>query len=100
MAVDSVDTGRTYGSSRPVVVRVHRRDGKLTIDDDGAAIDLAGRPPGWLERAERIAESAGVNVNRRGIIFVPAFHESQVEHLVVLIAGTSLQVYDTLLDEE
>ena len=99
MMRDDVHTGRTYGSSEAVVIRVVRRDGKLTIDDDGAAVRLAGRPPGWLERADRITAATGVNVNRRGVVFVPAVGDAQRDRLVDLIATTSLEVYDALLDE-
>lgn len=78
---------------------VRRRDEKWTIDDDGTAVRLAGRPTGWHERADRIAESAGVKVSHRGIVFVPAVGESQIDRLVALIAATSLEVYDAPLDE-
>lgn len=69
MARKDVDTGRTYGSSARAMTRVVRRDGKLTIDDDGAAVRLAGRP------------------------------EARLDRLVDLVAVTSLEVYDALLDE-
>ncbi len=99
MERDDVDTGRTYGSSEAVVVRIRRRDGRLTIDDDGAAVRLAGRPRGWHERTERIVEVAGANVNRRGVVFVPTVGDAQLDRLVAVIAATSLEVYDALLDE-
>ena len=94
-----IETGRTYGSSEPVAIRVVRRGTKVTIDDDGAAVRLAGRPSGWLERAERIVAAAGLNVNRRGVVFVPAVGDERTERLVALVAATSLEVYDALLDE-
>jgi hypothetical protein len=94
-----VATGQTYGSSEPVMVRVRRRGDKLTVDDDGAAVRLTGRPSGWFDRAERIVQEAGINVNRRGVVFVPAIGEAQRERLVALVAATSLEVYDALLDE-
>jgi hypothetical protein len=94
-----IETGRTYGSSEPVMIRVTRRGTKLTIDDDGAAVRLAGRPPAWLECADRVVRSAGVNVNRRGVVFVPAVGEARLDHLVALVAATSPELYDALLDE-
>lgn len=94
-----IATGQTYGSSVPVVVRVRRRGDKLTIDDDGTAVRLAGRPSGWHERADRIAAEADINVNRRGVVFVPAVGESHRDRLVALVAATSLEVYDALLDK-
>lgn len=99
MTQEDVVTGRTYGTSEAVVIRVVRRDGKLTIDDDGAAVRLAGRPAGWHERADRIVGATGANVNRRGVVFVPATNEAQLDRLVDLVATTSLEVYDALIDE-
>jgi hypothetical protein len=99
MTQDDGGAGSTYGSSEPVVIRVRRRGDKLTIDDDGGAVRLAGRPSGWHERADRIVEDAGVNVNRRGVVFVPAGGEAHLDRLVALVAATSLEVYDALLDE-
>lgn len=92
-------TSRTHGSAEPVVVRVRQRGDKLTIDDDGAAVRLAGQPVGWHERTERVVAEAGVNVNRRGVVFVPAVGEAHLDRLVVLVAATSLEVYDVLLDQ-
>lgn len=44
-------------------------------------------------------EEARINVNRRGVVFVPAVGEGQLDRLVALVAATSLEVYDALLDE-
>ena len=96
---EQIETGRTYGSSEPVIIRVTRRGTKVTIDDAGAAVRLTGRPRAWLERADRIVRSAGVNVNRRGVVFVPAVGEARVDRLVALVTATSLELYDALLDE-
>lgn len=96
---DTVDTGRTYGTSEAVVIRVVRPDGRLTIDDDGAAVRLAGRPRGWFERAERIAAATGLNVNRRGVVYVSAVGDARLDRLADLVATTSLEVYDALLEE-
>ena len=99
MTVERIETGRRYGSSEPVAIRVVRRGMKATIDDDGAAVRLAERPAGWFERAERIVAAAGVNVNRRGVVSVPAVGQARTDRLVALVAATSLEVYDALLDE-
>jgi len=71
----------------------------VTVDDDGRPYDLPGGPPGWLELADRVVRSAGVSVNRRGVVFVPAVGEARLERLVALVAATSLELYDALLDE-
>ncbi len=47
----------------------------------------------------RIVGATGVNVNRRGVVFVPATDEAQLDRLVDLIATTSLVVYDALIEE-
>ena len=99
MTQELIETGRSYGSSEPVVIRVERRGTKLTIDDGGAAVRLAGRPRGWLERADQVVSSTGLNVNRRGVVYVPAVGEARLDRLVALVASTSLELYDTLLDE-
>lgn len=99
MADEEIATGQRYGSDEPVVVRVRRRDDKLTVDDDGAAVRLAGRPPGWHERADRLVRVTGANLNRRGVVFVPAVGDAQLDRLVAFVASTSLEVYDALLDE-
>lgn len=38
-------------------------------------------------------------MNRRGVVFVPATNEAQLDRLVDLIALTSLEVQDALIDE-
>src|SRR3954470_21073185 len=67
-----LDAGVDYATGRPVRVHVRKRERRYTLDDDGAAVASAGRPHGWLAAAERAAAEEGVNVNRRGIVFVPA----------------------------
>lgn len=95
-----VPTDRSYGSAEPVAVRVRRRGDRLTVDDAGAAVRLAGRPSGWLDAVERIVAVHGLNVNRQGVVFVPAFGDGDLDRLVALVADTSLVVYDVLLDDE
>lgn len=94
-----VDPGLTYGSAEPVVVRVRQRGAKAVIDDAGAAVRLAQRPAGWLDRAERVVRRVGLNVNRRGVVYVPAVGTDGQDRLVGLVATTSLEVYDALLDD-
>ena len=99
MTREDVVTGRSYGSSEAVLIRVVRRGGTLTVDDDGAAVPLAGRPAGWHDRAQGIVAATGANVNRRGVVFVPATTEARLNRLIDLVATTSLEVYDALIDE-
>lgn len=93
-------TLRSYGSVEDVVVRVRRRGERLTVDDAGAAVRLAGHPQGWHARAERIVAAYGLNVSRQGVVFVPAVGDHDLDRLVGLVSTTSLEVYDALLDDE
>lgn len=94
-----VETGHIYVEGRPVVVRIRRRGPWVAIDDDGAAVALAGRPPGWLAVAERVVEEAALNVNRRGAVFVGRVHERRdVGELVARVAATSRALYGALLE--
>jgi hypothetical protein len=80
-------------------VRIRRRGHRYVIDDDGAAVAKAGRPPGWLEVARRVADAYALNVNRRGVVFVSAV-EGGVDRdwLVRRVAECSAAVYQELLE--
>lgn len=97
-----VEPGARYTSADPVAVRIRRRGRRLDLDDRGAAVALAGRPPGWLELAERVVASDGMNVNRRGVVFVPAVEGGRIDvaRLAVRLAETSAAVHAALLDAE
>ncbi len=94
-----VDTGLTYDGERPVHVRIRRRGRNYTLDDDGAAVTLAGKPPGWLDAAEGAVREVDLNINRRGVVFVSAFeHSVDRDWLVGRVAEASLGVYAALLE--
>jgi hypothetical protein len=102
---DAVLDGRVeYRPGEAVGVRVRKRGRNYTIDDDGAAVAKAGRPRGWLDVARRVAENEyWLNVNRRGVIFVPAFEHRGMGWLawvVLRVADASLAVYQELLELE
>ncbi len=44
-----VDTGLRYRPEDPVCVLIVRRERRLSVTDDGAAIAKTGRPPRWRE---------------------------------------------------
>src|SRR5256885_13443761 len=67
-----IDTGLSYRLDSPVQIRVRHRDRRYDLDDDGAAVSLAGKRYGWLSEASRVVAAQGFNVNRRGVVFVPA----------------------------
>jgi hypothetical protein len=90
--------GEDYARGRPVRVRVEKRLHRYVLDDCGGAVEHAGRPPGWLAIAERVVECEGLNVSRRGDVFVPAVEGRDLGRLAVKVAATSVAVYDALLE--
>jgi hypothetical protein len=58
-----IDTGLEYRPGDPVRVRVLRRQHRISVTDDGAAIEKAGRPPRWREAADRLDEELDVNIS-------------------------------------
>lgn len=94
----SVDTDLSYAPNQPVRVRIRHRDNRYDIDDDGAAVSVAGRPPGWLGRVEHLVALDGLNVNRRGVVFVPAVQGRDLGMLAAKIAHCSHAMYHALLE--
>jgi len=95
-----VDSGRVYGTRRPVLIRIRRRGRRYDLSDDGTAVSLSSRPPGWLESVRGVVAAEGFNVNRRGVIFVPAVEGRDIAALVRRLALTSRTAYLTLLELE
>ena len=93
-----VDSRLTYRSGDPVRIRVRQRGRRYDLADDGAAVSLAGKPSGWLERVEHVVAGDGFNVNRRGVIFVPAVEGRDIAALTLRLADTSRSAYLTLLE--
>jgi hypothetical protein len=92
-------TGLLYREGEPVQVRERRREHWVELDDEGRAVELAGKPPGWLQVAERVVVEEGMNVNRAGRIFVRVHERRDIEELTRRLAESSLAVYEALLDE-
>jgi hypothetical protein len=88
----------TYTDGEPVQVLVRRRGRRIDIDDRGRAVELAGRPTRWLEVAQAVVERDGLNVNRRGVVFVPVVVGREIEELARRIAEASLAVHAALLE--
>ena len=94
-----LDTGLTYGDGEPVRIRVRKRGHRYDIDDDGAAWSKAGATGRTaLEAAERVVAEEGFNVNRRGVVFVPALEGRDIARLAERLAECSLAVYSELLE--
>ena len=95
-----IDTGLEYGPGDPVRVRVVRREHRISITDDGAAIAKAGRPPGWREAAGLVGD-LGVNVSRRGVVSLPVVPVGPSEEKTVRrIGDASLCLYQAILERE
>ena len=93
-----VDTDIAYRADDPVLIRVRRREHRYDLTDDGGAVGRAGRPPGWLAVAQRVVAGTGMNVNRRGVVFVPAVEGRDLDALGTRLAETSRLVYLALLE--
>jgi hypothetical protein len=93
-----LDAGLSYGAAGAVRVRVRKRGHRYDISDDGAAVALAGKPPGWLPLAERVVGAAALNVNRRGAVFVPAVEGRDLAALAKRVGEASRELYLALLD--
>jgi hypothetical protein len=87
-----------YVDGEPVRVRVRRRDRRVDIDDLGEGVERAGRPPGWLPVAEAVVERHNLNVNRRGVVFVPAVMGRDLDRLAKRVAEASYAVHAALLE--
>ena len=94
------DSGLVYADGEPVVVRVRQRGRRIDIDDDGAAVARAraiGTTDRWLDVARQVASTDDLNVNRRGVIFVPAVEGRDVDALATRVARTSRALETELL---
>jgi hypothetical protein len=87
-----------YVDGEPVRVRVRRRGRRVDIDDRGEGVERAGRLPGWLPVAQAVVERHHLNVNRRGVVFVPAVIRRDLESLARRTAEASLAVHSALLE--
>jgi hypothetical protein len=96
-----LDTGLEYRPGDPVCVRILRREHRVSVTDGGAAIEKAGRPPGWREVADRVARELIVNVGRHGVISLPVVAAGPGEEAIVQRIGrASVGLYQELLDLE
>ena len=95
-----VDSGREWVPGEPVRIRIRTRGGWTELDDRGEAVRRAGKPPGWLEIADRVVAEEGMNVNRAGVVFVSygqrAGHD--LETITGRLADSALDVYNALLE--
>jgi hypothetical protein len=95
----TIDSGLSYAPGDPVLIHVHRRERRVAVTDAGAAVERGGRPPGWREAADRIADELVVNVSRHGVVSLPVVRVGPPEEVIVRrIAAASLALYQDLLE--
>lgn len=95
-----LDTCLEYATREPVQVAVRKRGHRWTFGDAGRAVRLAGRPEGWLAAAEQVVAREGMNVNRAGVVFVPAVEGScgDLALLALRLGESSQAVFAELID--
>ena len=95
-----VDTGLEYRPGEPVLVRTVERRHTL-VTDDGAALEKAGRHPGWREIGDRLERELCVNVSRNGAVFLPVVRCGPGHDAIVRrVAEAALTLYQDVLDLE
>jgi hypothetical protein len=99
-----LDTGLTYDGTRPITVRITKREGRWNFTDDGSAVAAAGsvghrlKLPGSIDLGDY-----AVNVSRHGEVSLPGFARSSDEwlnKLPELVAEGSLALFSSLLELE
>lgn len=98
----SLPVGVDYLPGEPVEVFARKRGRRWDFGDGGRAVRLVGKPAGWLQVAERVVAEEGMNVNRAGVVFVPAFERSgrDLATLALRLGDVSHAVHAELLELE
>jgi hypothetical protein len=94
-----LSSGLSYREGNPVMIEVRKRGHRYDLSDEGAAVQQA-RVRGWLPVAEAVVAEEGFNVNRGGVVFVPAVEGRDLAALAARLAETSLAVYQELLEAD
>ncbi len=81
-----LDTGLSYVPGHPVRIHVRKRGTRYDLTDDAEAVNLAGRPAGWLATVSDAVAEMGMNVNRRGVVFVTGFERRDLADLAMRLA--------------
>jgi hypothetical protein len=93
-----LDTGLAYSGGDLILVQVRKRGHCYDLSDAGGAIARAGKPAGWFDELERLVAADGFNVNRSGVVFVPAVEGRDIAMLALRLASVSRTAYLTLLE--
>jgi ankyrin repeat protein len=96
---ETVTTGLAYRPGEPVRVTVTHRAQRTSVSDEGAAVERAGKPTGWLAIAGQLERDRDVNLTRQGVVWLPVVAAGPGEQAVVeRIAEASLALYEDLLE--
>ena len=95
-----VATELRYADGEAVCVRVRKRGRRYDVDDDGAAVAKARwfGVTEWQATAEDVAAAHDLNVNRRGVVFVPTVEGNDLAWLAFRVARCSYAVHSELLE--
>ena len=96
-----VETELHFADDTPVAVHLRKRGRRYDIDDEGAAVRKA-RAFGveeWETVAREVVDAHDLNVNRRGVVFVPAVEGGfDLAWLAFRLARCSYAVHAELLE--
>ncbi len=96
--VERVEGAACYVAGDPVRLRIVTRRWP-EVDDGGGAVARAGRPPGWLEAATRVARDLEMNVNRSGVLSLPVVECGPGRDAILRRVGdASVVLFGELLD--
>jgi ankyrin repeat protein len=96
---ETVTTELAYRPGEPVRVTVAHRAQRTSVSDEGAAVQRAGKPAGWLAIAGQLERDRDVNITRQGVVWLPVVAAGPGEKAVVeRIAEVSLALYQDLLE--
>ncbi|MDX6485229.1 MAG: hypothetical protein QOF43_382 [Gaiellaceae bacterium] len=95
---ETVETEHEYSPGDPVTLRIVRRRIPM-VGDQGGAVARAGKPEGWREVADEIADRFVVNVSRSGVVSLPVVRRGPgFDAIAERIGRASLALYEELLE--
>jgi hypothetical protein len=98
-APTTLATALEYLPGDPVTLRITRRR-LIEVTDQGGAVERAGKPPGWRDVADWLADDFVVN-SRSGKVSLPVSQCGPgYDAIVERIAQASLALYEELLELE
>jgi hypothetical protein len=90
-----------YADGDPVCVHIRKRGRRYDVDDEGAAVAKARYfgAASWEDTASEVVDAHDLNINRRGVVFVPAVEGGpDLAWLAFRVARCSYAVHSELLE--